>query len=310
MAIKTSVFASKLERDCYQKLARVWGDQYHIYHNLPFLSVLTPEHLIEWGPPLRVFTVTTQEFGFLKKTSIDFVLCDKEDRPILGIELDGLGDGFNAGTRYQPRRMQIPDSRRRSMSVKLRVAHGSLFPYVVLNSDHFRTIGSSRKHMIVDGIIGDVLAKRAIAEKIGGGFRPDECGWDDVSFSRLSQFEQHEVIQDWFLGVEVDCEHTHNPLTRERWKMQEVLEGCQNYNCEYQWHPELPASGSPEERGAAMKTALLHGVRCRVQTRDFGKLQHTIMLPNFETPGFSAFSLLEDIGFLLLFDRILKLRQR
>ena len=39
-----------------------------------------------------------EEYDKPKKTSIDFVICDKKDKPIACIGFDGLLQGFNGGT--------------------------------------------------------------------------------------------------------------------------------------------------------------------------------------------------------------------
>src|SRR5215472_13909843 len=101
MGAKKSVFASKAERANYGKLSRQWGEGYHIYHNLPFLHVFDTDSLTDvsnWD--LKPIHLTDTQLQRLKKTSIDYTLCDQDDCPILCIEFDGLKDGFNVGNRY------------------------------------------------------------------------------------------------------------------------------------------------------------------------------------------------------------------
>ena len=48
------------------------------------------------------FTLEPVEVNQLKKTSIDYVLCDMNDKPLVAIDFDGMGEGFNVGTTYHP----------------------------------------------------------------------------------------------------------------------------------------------------------------------------------------------------------------
>src|SRR4051812_49364091 len=101
MGTTKRVFASRAERTNYYKLSRRWGDNYRLYHNLPFLNVFTREPLFDFSTwDLARITLSDIDFNRLKRTSIDYTLCNQEDEPILCIEFDGLQDGFNVGTTY------------------------------------------------------------------------------------------------------------------------------------------------------------------------------------------------------------------
>ena len=152
MGTKKSVFASKAERANYEKLSRRWGEAYRIYHNLPFLHVFETDNVIDFSNwDLKPIHLTDSQLERLKKTSIDYTLCDENDCPILCVEFDGMQQGFNAGNRYYS---DVPANpwRRMIMDLKLRVAHGSFFPFVVVGSVHFGEISSRIKVTIVDGI--------------------------------------------------------------------------------------------------------------------------------------------------------------
>src|SRR5258706_3124095 len=123
MAVKANVFASRAERDNFYKLSRVWGDKYRIYHNLPFLNVFDTRNLIDlssWesaGP----FTLADEDFNRLKKTSIDYTLCDSQDTPIICLEFDGMQKGVNVGTEYFADHSNPDPWRQTIMELKLRV---------------------------------------------------------------------------------------------------------------------------------------------------------------------------------------------
>ena len=163
MGINRSVFASRAEKTNFYKLSRVWQGRCHIFHNLPFLGVFNTQNLLDWsnGTPL---SLEKFDFARLKKTSIDYVLCDENDKPLVAIDFDGLLDGFNVGTAYHPQEQPNP-WREQIMALKLKVAHGSIFPYFVVGSDYFSDLGDTVKLTLVDAIIGEVLAGRSAAEK-------------------------------------------------------------------------------------------------------------------------------------------------
>jgi hypothetical protein len=48
------------------------------------------------------FQLDAQDMDRLKKTSVDYVLCDEADAPLVGVDFDGMNDGFNAGARTVP----------------------------------------------------------------------------------------------------------------------------------------------------------------------------------------------------------------
>lgn len=96
MGVRETVFGSKEEKRYYTKLQKTWGNKLNIYHNIPFLNVIrAKDELI--GENYSKFKISEEEYDQLKKTSIDFVVCDKKDKPIACIDFDGLQQGFNVG---------------------------------------------------------------------------------------------------------------------------------------------------------------------------------------------------------------------
>lgn len=164
MGIKRSVFASRAERENFEKLARTWGQKQRLYHNLPFLNIFDFANLIDLSdwPRVGKLEVNDRDKARLKKTSVDYTLCDEQDVPILCVEFDGLCDGFNVGTDYHPTQPNPYDSggwRKTITELKLRVARGSLFPFFVVGYDYFRDVSADIRLTIVDGLIGSVLER-------------------------------------------------------------------------------------------------------------------------------------------------------
>jgi len=168
LGVYKSVFASAAERSNFAKLRRQWGDSYDLWHNVPFLNIFTREPLFDFDafPPVRA-TISDRDWQRLKKTSVDYVLCEKpSSKPVVGVDFDGMQRGVNIGREYRPGTEEDDQWRSKIMNLKLRVAHGSFFPYFIVASDHFADISPRLRLTIVDGVIGEVLAKQAARSRL------------------------------------------------------------------------------------------------------------------------------------------------
>ena len=313
MGVKRNVFASKSERRNFYKLSRVWGRKYRIYHNLPFLNVFDPRNIFDfsdWGD-IRPIVLSDLEVARLKKTSIDYTLCDQQDSPILCIEFDGLQQGFNVGTAYYPNEIpeQLNPWRREITELKLRVAFGSLFPYFVVGSRYFADISSDVELTIVDGIIGEVLANRAVQARVGEGFDPNEVGYSQDEFDSLPEWEQREIIQDWLWGIEVEAEMEHNPISRKRAELQSAL-GVTSWSVEYMTYPSVDYTRALRNRGESLNSAVLHGAKVILHTPSYGDIEGEAWLPNFKAIGYTGLGLCENVAALLALDRLKQMRAR
>ncbi|CAI4030824.1 hypothetical protein DNFV4_01254 [Nitrospira tepida] len=309
MAIQRLVFASKSERDNYYKLRRQWGDGYNIYPNLPFLMVFNTNDLFDLSTSeLKRSELSKLEWSRLKKTSIDYTLCDGKDMPLLCIEFDGFQDGFNVGTKYytdfpsDPWRLEITE-------LKLKVAHNSMFPYFVVGSHHFKDFSDGIRLTIVDGIIGEVLTKRASQGRFNNGFSPEEVGYTQEQFNQLHELEQRDIIQDWVLSVEVEMEFAHNPVTLKCGQLQQEV-GLYGHSTRYLEYPKAPGIENMKERIKALENATFYGVECVIETSDLGDVKRTCWLPNFKTPYFTGLGLIEEVAQLLALDWIKRQRER
>jgi hypothetical protein len=306
MGTNKQVFASNPERSNFYKLSRQWGSKYRLYHNLPFLNVFNTKGLInpkklgsfasffDPSEPDRL-TIGDIDFNRLKKTSIDFTLCDEDDKPLVCIEFDGLKDGFNVGTEY--RFDGPPDPWRELITgLKLRVAHGSVFPYFVVGTEHFKDLAADVQLTMVDGIIGEVLAALESGNRIGQGFRPDEVGWTQDDFDGLPPDEQHEIVQDWVIGVEVEAGLRNNPISVAVAELERTVSA--HCACTWLTYPSADGVKSLQERRRLLDSAVSNGCRCTLHSgtavkggtvthlpHPCGPVSATVWLPNFKTPG-------------------------
>jgi hypothetical protein len=298
MGIKRYVFASRAERDSYEKLARTWGKSHEIQSNLPFLNVFSLDDI----------SLKNDDVERLKKTSIDFTLCDKDYRPIMCVEFDGLYDGVNIGQHYFPSRETQGKWRHKIMNLKLSVARESGLPFFVVGAPQFQDLSPELKYTIVDGIIGDVLAHRAMQNKFQSGFDPEELGYSKEDFDDLSETEKGELFQDWATSIEVDSELSNNPVRRAAADLFHGL-AIRRWSPNWKTFPEIQAEAATLERAEEMNAALWVGCEVTLFTEDFGELNETIMLPNFQTLGFGGgLHLSEALAELVCLVRLARLR--
>ncbi|MGB6067933.1 MAG: hypothetical protein WBG50_24260 [Desulfomonilaceae bacterium] len=291
MGVRNTVFGSKMERKCFAKLQKTWGDKYNVYHNLPFLNVFDPKSTLvdDRGNP---FEISDDESDFLKKTSIDFTVCDKEDSPLVCIEFDGMQGGVNVGTTYL-----IPDGsdggrkRRAILELKLRVAHGSGFPYFILGSDQFRGLSDGVYLTIADALIGEVMSTRAWAARMGSEYDPRDYGYSSEEWDELDLDTRRSIVDDWAIGVEVGCDYEYNPIFG---KVAELFRetGSSGWSMLFLNDEELDRD-------------IWIWMECEIINYRHGNARVKVYLPNFRTPHcyFTA-HIAQEIAKLLALEKI------
>lgn len=308
MGTRKTVFASRTEREHYLKLARNWAEGYNLYHNLPFLNVFTPNSLVDLGAfPPEPFELDARDFARLKKTSIDYVLCDTDDAPLVAIDFDGLNEGFNVGSTYHPHYPPAGPWREEITNLKLRVAHGSFFPYFVVGSEQFADLSPDVRLCAVDGIIGAVLANRQAHLRLARDVTASDLGLTPEELEALRPDEQQELLQDWVIGVEVEADMAHNPVTRRYYDLYREL-GFSPYSVDYLTYPELPPAASPVERAQLDRHTVLQGCRYTLSDPAFGDIEAVLMLPAFRTPYSPGLDLCEELAGIIALTRLKRLR--
>ncbi|MBW4647843.1 MAG: hypothetical protein KME06_03965 [Kastovskya adunca ATA6-11-RM4] len=305
MGVNKKVFASLSEQDNFYKLKKTWEveEGYRVYHNLPFLMVFNTNEVVDISNDMAVVTAmmegirtstlqfTDIEQSRLKKTSVDYTLCNEADEPLICIDFDGLGQGYNLGSQYSSKR-KVSFWRKEITELKLRVAHGSLFPYFVVGSRYFKDIGEDLKLTIIDGIIGAVLSQIKFDRRFHESPFPEGAGWSQEDYENLSSQEQYEIFKRWAIDLEVDTELDNNPIVREiirlSWKVDAWSHSIH--------HMCLPSLGIQEK--------VLLGAKVTIHSKAFGDIEEQAYLPNFKVPRFSAGCLAEQIARLLALDKL------
>jgi len=202
---RNCVFGSAAERTHFAHLLEQWANRAHVYHNLPFLQVFNLDSLT------ALLKLGEIESSRLKKTSLDFVVCDKQDRPLVAIDFDGLSQGFSAGTSYLAP-AGATRWRKQIFELKLLIAHSCRFPYLIVRSAQFRFLPGDAK---LTGVIGSVLANIKAREDWGTvNMEKVTLGLEERSIK-----EQAEAMQDLSLQIETAAEVESCPITARRWEL-------------------------------------------------------------------------------------------
>jgi len=307
MGVKTSVFASNSERRNFYNLEHTWGKKYKLYHNLPFLNIFNTENLVDLSDIYNIVPLVIEEIDVnrLKKTSIDYTLCDENDKPIISIDFDGMQDGFNVGDKYYTGKTASLSSpwRRQITELKLKVARGSLFPYFVVGYKQFKEISTESKLTIVDGIIGEVISQKKVQEEVDN-FNVDKLNISEEEFNELSPADKHEYIQNWLMDIEITADYENNPIIKRRWNLEKDLI-VRNQSIIPLSYPKI----EPDDKNWYM-SLILHGHRVIFHTEDLGDIEAEAWLPYFNMPGFSGLGLTEDIAALIALEKIIFQREK
>jgi hypothetical protein len=280
MKVKNTVFASQSERLNFYKLSRTWGDKYRIYQNIPFLNIFD----------VRETELSQAVFEYLKKTSVDYVICDQEDSPLIAIEFDGMQQGVSIGTEYRPQK-GFDFRRRKSLQVKLQIAHRCEFPLFVVGDREFEDIPSDVKLTIVDGVIGCILAEKAFEHEFQERDFLAFVGYTDEEFGALDREQQQNLVDKFGIDVEVTAELENNPIDREAWRLVAQL------------RDEIETWGYG---GIAVPDpSLFAGMRCFIRSRRHGHIERRVVVPRFDVPGLKGvLTLARDIAQLLAFSEL------
>jgi hypothetical protein len=216
MKVRESIFGSNSERKNYYRLLRRWGKDYHIHQNHPFLMLfdVSPD---EVGGK--------QFFNYLAKTSIDYLICDENDKPLIGIDFDGMQQGKNIGDKYVPSK-GFDEKRAWGFETKLRIAAQANFPYLVVGDEEFDLISGTR-FTLIDCLVGTFLAKNAFDREFS--FENFEVFLNShyeltlEQYEALNSEEQRELVKDFGITTEVHTELDNNPLVEERWRIQRLM---------------------------------------------------------------------------------------
>ena len=304
MAIKRSVFSSKGEERGFRSIERTWGERHRVFPQFPFSALFEPDDSIR------------DKSNLFFKTSIDYVFCTSEGVPVLAIDFDGLGKGFNKDGQYIQTEKTNDPHRKSKFDFKIRYSEKDDFPYYIVASDEFKHLGQDLSLTIVDGIIGSVLAKKDFDQHIP--FLIEEHR--DI-IENLMPDEQQDYVQDLVISQEVDSDFAYNPIIQKTAEVRyniSAITGSMAYGREeyhYFEEPELPGLEGPGSFGsieslsarlAAMKDVEVLGCACTLFDTPIGEVSEVATMRNI---GYSDqyLSLIKEIAELLVWTKYSRL---
>lgn len=183
-----------------------------------------------------------------------------------------MQQGFNVGTNYIVSDEKTERKGRKIfLELKLRVAHGSSFPYFILGSEQFKGLSDSVYLTIADALIGEVLSTQACKKNTSSGFIPSDCGYTDEEFEHLDEEQKREIIGNWFTNIELEADYDHNPIFQ---KVAELTRKTKSSGYSILFLNE-------NERDSEIWT----WVECEVKNVKYGNASAKVHLPNFNTPS-------------------------
>ena len=205
MAVKKSIFGSKSEKRGFLSIEGTWGGKYRIVPQFPWSALFEPDN-----------EIGRNTSNLFYKTSVDYVLCtkDKDGEPLIAIDFDGMGKGFNRGEKYIQEVETSDRFRGDKFDFKLRYARKNNFPYYVIAGEEFEYLDEETNLTIVDGLIGYELAIRDFKDRMSSLLEERRD-----YMNNLPLHDQHEYIQDILLDEELDSYRKHSRIIQETEKV-------------------------------------------------------------------------------------------
>ena len=282
---KATVFGSKIEKSAFASVQSQWSDRFNIYLSLPFSNIID----------FFDGTLQPKEQETLLKTSVDFTLANKQnDKPILSVEFDGIGCGFDKDGVYVPTVdfQQIDPYRKLKLDLKLKVCKSANYPLVVVSYDELTHISQQEQITVLDGIIGQILSNLWIAS--AGGVRIAD---DLYRFANtLPPHEREMAMGDIGTDTEFISQMQLNPVYRHAADLfEEVVNKrlCTGWQAHYLSHPRF-GPNAPEKVGVTVTAKTPNGERST-----------SVWLRNVNTSGIDVTELAELIGRIRVFTEIL-----
>jgi len=291
-SVRQNIFDGYYEKELFKHLDSIWKKLFNIYPQLPFTKIFNIEKI----------DTTPQEKDFLLKTNIDYTICDKNDKPLICVEFDGLSKGYNKGAQY----VQInPDpSRKKKMDLKLKIADKLNFPFYIVSYDEKEYLIEKIYLTILDGIIGQTIAKIKFEEKI-----KELLADSSELLNSLTEYDKQDFIQDIVLQAEVELELTYDPIAKKAAELEGILlqhKIINGYSTMFLSKPELPEIKDTldfkglEKCIKAWNDIKWYGCRVSVNTPK-GVVCREAWMRNFECKFISPLSIVQNISELLAF---------
>ena len=303
MAAKDSIFGSKREERFFRSIEHTWGKDYAVYPQTPLSEIFHAD------PDFQ-----EKEEDFFYKTSVDYVLCSNGGRPVLAIDFDGMGNGFDRDGEYIQVKTTPARNRKLKFDFKLRLAQKHGFPYHIVSSQEFKHEGAGIELTVVDGIIGSAIASKCFLESA-----PSFLEEHAEEIERQPKSYRSEFIQDLLMGLELDCGVVHSKIVRTTFEVMSQIRSTSgefSHSTGYSMfeEPECPSVGWPPEenleafqrRLEAFQRVELWGCTVTLSDTPVGTVSATARVRNVA----HSLSIVQEIGELLAWGKLLRLLRK
>lgn len=299
MAIKKSVFGSDSERELYKSINSEWSDKFNIWPGLSFLDIFNLNQIQLKLKPSK------KQVDFLKMTTVDFTVCNKDtDEPILSIEFDGMCRGYSRLGKY----VQIhnaPDvpMRKEKLELKLKVADTFEYPFFIVSYPEKNPIGEDLHLTIVDGIIGQCLAKEETTHLLEENLELEREYLEALPLDELSM-----VFEEMVISAEVTAEYLHDPIVLKTAEYSRKLMKSgfvSGFRIEYLQHPSDDSEEWPPTiNDVVTKILTTDMLGCRI-TLPFPQkeFEEEVWVRNFWNPHVAPGLIAKNLAKLLAFKR-------
>jgi len=289
MAINESIFHYD-EGQLYHHLKTRWEKYLNIYAHVP------PQEIFN----LSTLNINQEEKEFLFKSSIDYTICNKSDKPLMCIEFDGMCQGYSKNGKY----IQIisNDTRRKKLDLKLRIAKEDNFPFYIVSYQEKNPISENIHLTILDGIIGRTIAKIKFQETAQELFDKNQVALDE-----LNGHARHDYAEKLFISVEVGLDLEWNPIARLTANIKQELykrDIVSSESIKFLSKPELPTYNDLNDieglnkRVVALDASLEIGAEVTLTTKK-GLVTEQAWVRNFEDTHVYPGSIANDLAELL-----------
>ena len=276
---RSSILFSRKESLVLKSLEQRWAPQFRVYPNLPLSAVLDVD----------TQTLDQREKAFFYKTSVDYTICKASCEPVLCIELDGIGDGYEASGVYTSSVEYLTDDAREKrewmLNFKLRVCNEGGLPLIIVNLNDVSKLRGEELSLL-DIFVSDILITQR------------ECELRNEGISEVIR-EHGEITEEELetidIGAGIDAEREFDIVEH---RLLEIVEQLHKHGVDVPF-PVL-FTGSHSSRGALRMQRFEYPPTPEYKGGGFMTLDHLKWMREVRLP---AFSKIKRIGCVATYDR-------
>jgi hypothetical protein len=217
MKIRDTIFDSLSESQAFQALESAWKSKLKIYPSLPLSKIIE----------IKINELSEKERDFFYKTNVDYTFCNLSGRPLFSVEFDGMGKGISRHGFYIPSQETSDKYRKLKLDFKLKLAKSLKYPLMIISYDEIEPLEEGDSLTILDGIIGQLLAKKRFSANLR---RVSEI-IEDSNIEQMMPDESYDFIQDLVTSSEVEAELSTDIIAKKAVEYEKAFSNkIKNYN--------------------------------------------------------------------------------